>query len=199
MAAARAGVTRFALGRLVRDAWWAASAPTSFFDALRDVPHARVGRAALAALLSGLIAAAAAALAFVRATDSDGYLLAWGLLTAIGLPYLAMIAFVGGLVMVRSGQLDLRAWEIAAWSWVPAGVLALSLLPAALVAPVPAALAGLAAFPVWNVVVVVHGVRVLSPARLGPPVALYLVAVFVVPALLTVVSYALMRGMQAAP
>lgn len=187
------------VGRLARDAWWAASAPTSFFRALHDAPQARLGRAAAVALLSGLAAFAAAALAFVRATDSDGFVLAWGLLSAIGLPYLAMIVFVGGLVMVRSGQLDLRAWEIAAWSWAPAGVLAVSLTPAALFAPVPAALLGIAAFPFWHVVLVVHGVRVFAPSRLTGPLALYLVAVFVVPALLTTVSYALISGMSAGP
>lgn len=182
---------------LWRQAWWAASAPRSFFLSLHAAPHARVGRAATAALLSWLVAATVGALAFVRATGSDGFVVAVALLLAIGLPYLLMAVFVGGLVMVRPAQLDLRAWEIAAWAWVPAGVLALSLLPAALVAPAPAALLGVAVAPVWHIVLVLHGVRVFAPARLGVAIVLYLVAVVVVPLLLTAVSYAVMSAMTA--
>ena len=183
---------------LLRDAWWAASAPSAFFYALQAAPQPRLGRAALAALAAGAVAAGVGALAFVRATDSDGFILAWGLLSAIGLPYLAMMVFLGGLVMVRPGQLDLRAWEIAAWSWVPAGVLGVSLLPAALVVPGPAAALGLAAFPIWHLTLVMRGVRAFAPHRVALLLALYVLAVYGVPALLTGVSYALMQALRGA-
>ncbi len=181
---------------LVRDAWWAASAPASFFRALHDSPEPRVGRALLVALLSVLLALAVLSLAFVRATASDGWLLVWVVASAIGLPYLGMVLLLGGLVMVRPANLDVRAWEITAWSWAPAGALALSLAPAAYLAPLPTALVGLLAFPFWHVVVVINGVNVFAPARRVVATTVYLGAVFLVPSLVTAVSYAIMSGMR---
>jgi len=183
---------------LVRDAWWAASAPTSFFRRLQAANGPRLVRAFTAAALSVVLACAALALAFVRATDSDGFLLAWGFSSAIALPLLAMVLLLGGLVMVRPAALDLRAWEIAAWAWVPAGALAVSLTPAALVAPIPAIVAGTVAWPFWHVALVASGVSVFAPQRRIVAVVLYLVAVFLVPGLLLAVSYAVMSGMAGA-
>ena len=184
-----------ALG-LVRDAWWAASAPMSFFRALHATPAAQLPRALAAALVAVLLALVVLSLAFVRATGSDGFVLVWAFASAIALPYLAMVILLGGLVMVRPAELDLRAWEIVAWSWVPAGALALSLAPAAVVVPLPAAVAGLVAFPFWHVVLVATGVRVFARRRALTALMLYLVAVFVVPALLLAVSYAVMSSMR---
>lgn len=181
---------------LVRDAWWAASAPMSFFRALHETPAAQLPRALAAALVAVLLALAVLSLAFVRATASDGFLLVWVFASAIGLPYLAMVILLGGLVMVRPAELDLRAWEIVAWSWVPAGTLALSLLPAAIVVPLPTALVGVLAFPFWHVVLVATGLRVFARRRALTALVLYLVAVFVVPALLLAVSYAVMSAMR---
>ena len=180
---------------LVRDAWWAASAPTSFYRMLHGASAPRLARACTAAALSVVLACAALALAFVRASDSDGFALAWGFLSAIALPLLAMLLLLGGLVMVRPAALDLRAWEISAWAWVPAGVLAVSLAPAALVAPVPAVVAGLVAWPFWHVALVATGVGVFAAQRRAVALTLYLVAVFLVPGLLLAVSYAVMSGM----
>jgi hypothetical protein len=181
---------------LARDAWWAASAPSSFFRALQLDAQPRVGRALLAAVIAVLLALAVLSLAFVRATASDGWLLVWLVASAVGLPYLAMVLLLGGLVMVRPGNLDVRAWEIAAWAWTPAGALALSLAPAAYVAPLPAALVGLVAFPFWHVVLVVNGVSAFAPSRRLAATSIYLVAVFLIPWLLTAVSYAVMSGMR---
>lgn len=189
-------MTRVGAIDLVRDAWWAASAPMSFFRALHEAPAAQLPRALAAALVAVLLALAVLSLAFVRATGSDGVVLVWAFASAIALPYLAMVILLGGLVMVRPAGLDLRAWEIVAWSWVPAGPLALSLAPAAAVVPLPAALAGLAAFPFWHVVLVATGVRVFARQRARTALVLYLVAVFVVPALLLAVSYAVMSAMR---
>ena len=187
-----------ALVALVRDAWWAASAPTSFFRALQGTSAPRLARACAAAAVSIVLACAALALGFVRATHSDGFLLAWGFLGVVALPLLAMLLLLGGLVMVRPAALDLRAWEISAWAWVPAGVLAVSLAPAALVAPVPATVVGLVAWPVWHVALIASGVSVFASQRRAMTVALYLVAVFLVPGLLLAVSYAVMSGMTGA-
>ncbi len=181
---------------LVRDAWWASSAPSSFFRALQQQSQPRVGRALLAAVMAVLLALAVLSLAFVRATASDGWLVVWLLASAIGLPYLGMVLLLGGLVMVRPAQLDLRAWEIAAWAWTPAGALGLSLAPAVYFAPVPAALVGLLAFPFWHVVLVANGVNVFAPRRRLVAISVYLAAVFLVPGLLTAVSYAVMSGMR---
>lgn len=189
-------MTRNGLLDLVRDAWWAASAPASFFQALQQDPAPRLWRAVLAALLAVLLALAVLSLAFVRATASDGWLLVWLLACAIGVPYLAMVLLLGGLVMVRPANLDLRAWEIAGWAWVPAGALALSLAPATYFAPLPAAALGLLVFPFWHVVLVVNGVTAFAPTRRLITTVIYLVAVFLVPALVTAVSYAIMSGMQ---
>lgn len=186
---------RGALG-LARDAWWAASAPTSFFTALHASRAPRLARAAGAATLSALVGLTVLAVAFVRATDSDGFVIAWALATAVALPYLALVVLLGGLVLVRPAALDVRAWELALWSWVPAGVLGASLAPAALVAPVPSAVAGLVALPVWNAVIVASALRAVAPRRAMPALALYLGAVHLVPALLTLVSYAVMSSLR---
>lgn len=179
----------------LRDAWSAASSPTAFYRTLRLTSAPRLGRACAAAAAAVVVACAVLALAFVRATGSDAFVLVWAFLVAVALPVAAMVLLLGGLVMVRPAALDLRAWEIAAWAWVSAGVLAVSLAPAVFVAPVPAVVAGLVAWPVWHVVLVARGVAVFAPRRSAPAVALYLVAVFLVPGSLLMVSYAVMRGM----
>ncbi len=188
-------MTLHALGTLIRDAWWAASAPTSFYRMLHAESAPRLARACAAAALSVVLACATLALAFVRATGSDGFLLTWGFLSAIALLLLAMLLLLGGLVMVRPAALDLRAWEISAWAWVPAGALAVSLMPAAFFAPLPTSIVGLVAWPFWHVAMVASGVSVFAAQRRVVTVALYLVAVFLVPGLLVAVSYAVMSGM----
>jgi len=182
---------------LVLDTWRAASAPGAFFTALHDAPHAAIGRALGAAALSAVAATAVVALAFVRATASDGFVVIWGLMSAIALPYLGWIVLLGGLVMVRPANLDVRAWEIAAWAWAPAGVLAVSLAPAAWFTPVPMALFAVVALPIWHVTLIVHALRAFVPTRRAVPLVLYLAAVFIAPGLLVAVSYAVMQGMAA--
>ena len=181
----------------VREAWWAASAPTSFYRALHTASEPRLGRAFAAASLSMALASVVLALAFVRATASDGFALATALIGVTLFGVTALLILLGGLVMVRPAALDLRAWEIAAWAWVPAGALAVSLAPAAVFAPAPAAAVGLIAWPFWHVAMVARGVAVFAPERRVLTMTLYLVAVFVVPGLLVAVSYAVMQGMAA--
>ncbi|MBA2668332.1 MAG: hypothetical protein H0U69_15010 [Trueperaceae bacterium] len=182
------------LTALVRDAWRAASAPTRFFLALADAGEPRPLRAALAATLCVSAALGVLSLAFVRATGSDGVLLVWAASLAIALPVFSFVLLVGGLVMLRPAALDVRAWEVAGWAWTPAGALALSLLPAVVMAPGVSAVVGLVTFPIWHLIVVVRGVRALSPGRHVAASALYAIAVFGVPALLMVIGYAIVQG-----
>jgi hypothetical protein len=181
---------------LLRDVWWAASAPAGFFRARERDPEPRVWRAVVAAAAAVSVALAVLSLAFVRATASDGWALVWTVASLVGLPYLALALLLGGLVMVRPAELDVRAWEIAAWAWAPAGALAVSLAPAAYLVPLPAVAVGLLAFPFWHVIVLVHGVNVFARRRRLATTALYVVAVFLVPLLLTVVSFAVLSGMR---
>lgn len=181
---------------LIRDGWWASSAPKSFFRALAQSPGPRLARSVLAAVIAVALALAVISLAFVRATASDGFVLVWLVSSLIGLPYLAMVLMLGGLVMVRPANLDLRAWEISAWAWVPAGTLAVSLAPASYFAPLPTVVVGLLAFPFWHVALLASGVSAFAAHGRALAVALYLVAVFLVPALLTAVSFAVMSGMR---
>lgn len=185
------------LAGLVRDAWWAASAPTSFFRALRATSEPDLVRACAAAALSTTLAGVVTALAFVRATASDGFVLVAAFAVLASLAMTAILVLLGGLVMVRPAALDLRAWEISAWAWAPAGALAVSLAPAVLFAPVPAAVVGLVAWPCWHVALIASGVVAFAPRRRVLTLTLYLVAVFLVPGLLAAVSYAVMQGMAA--
>jgi hypothetical protein len=179
---------------LARDAWWACSAPLGFFGSIEAQGEPRPSRAALAAGLSVALALGVLSIAFVLATASDGLLIVYAAALALGMPAFALVLLLGGLVMVRPAALDVRAWEVAAWAWTPAGALALSLLPAVFVAPGVAALAGTVAFPVWHVVVLTSGLRVLAPTRLGAATASYLVAVLLVPAILGAIGFAIVRG-----
>jgi hypothetical protein len=183
-----------AAAALARDAWWACSAPAGFFRDVAARPAPQPLRSALAAALSVAAALGALSLAFVRGTASDGFLLVWALALALGLPSLAFVLILGGLVMVRPTALDVRAWEIAGWAWAPAGALALSLAPAVFVAPGVSALAGLLAFPVWHVVIVLAGLGVLAPTRRAAAAAFYLIAVFAVPTVLAGIAFATLRA-----
>jgi hypothetical protein len=184
------------LAGLVRDGWWVCSAPERFFRARAAQDEPQPARAAVAAVTAVAGALGVLSLAFVRATASEGAALVWLAAMALGLPALGLGVLLGGLVLLRPAALDLQAWELVAWAWVPAGALALSLLPAVFVAPTVAALAGLAAFPVWHLVIVRAGLRALAPGRVGAGLGRYLVAIFVVPPLLAAIGVATLRGMS---
>jgi hypothetical protein len=172
---------------LLRDAWWACSAPTSFFRHLDDEP-ARPLRAVAAAFVAVSLACGTLALAFVAATGSDGWWLVAAVTLALALPLVGMLGFLGGLVVVRPAGLALRSWEVVAWAYAPAGALALSLLPVALPFPAPSAAAWFLAFPVWHVVVLWAGLRTLGTGRPAVAMAWYVATLTVVPLLLAFIG-----------
>jgi hypothetical protein len=179
---------------LVRDAWRACSAPERFFLALEERGGAEPLRAAAAASIAVVVGLGALSLAFVRATSSDGLLLVWSLSLALALPAFALVALFGGLVLARTAALDLRAWEVVLWAYAPAGALALSLVPAIFVAPGVSAAAGLLAFPVWHVTIVVAALRALAPRRRVSATLAYLIATFAVPVVLAAIGSATLRA-----
>lgn len=163
-------------------AWAAASRPRAFFASLDDRPE--IGRAAAVAAASGLLGSLATAMLLIRATDSTGWLpLVLGL-PALVLPYLALISLLGGLVLMRPAALDVRAWEIVGWSWLPAGFLGLTLLPIGLVAPVPTLVGGMLMLAPWHLWMVWSGTIVHARANERAAVILYAVTVFGLPLVL---------------
>lgn len=162
--------------------WWqAVSAPEAFFRRLEPHPP-RLLAAGAAALASGSVGLLVLGLAVARATASDPLLLA-GAFLALGLGYLVAAWLLGGIALTRPAGLDLRAWEVAAWAWVPAGFLGVSLLPVAWFFPLPSLAVGLLALPLWHLWIVFAALRVLAPARVRLAGGLYLLVVFVFPLL----------------
>ena len=143
---------------MIRQMWRAASSPGAWFGGL-EAAHPDLKPALLAALLSLLAGALGLGLAFLRATASAalglGLLLAFPLLGA------------GSLLLQTLGRLDLRAWEVVAWSWTPAFWTSVSFLPAAFLAPTVALPLGLLTAVVWHLVVLRAGLRVFMQRRRG--------------------------------
>lgn len=164
-----------------RTIWAAASHPQAFFDSLDDA--ARLGPALVAMVLSALVASLVAGALLLRATSSD----AVGPIVlgtpAVILLYLAQVTVLGGLTLMLPAGMDLRAFEVVAWAWVPSGVLAVSLLPVGLFAPLPALLVGaLLLMPAWHLWIVWRGVGTFAVARPRFAMILYVLVVFALPA-----------------
>lgn len=172
----------------LREAWWASSAPYGFFTRLARRESARPVPALLTALGAALVAAAAAALAFVRATGSDGYALVLAFIAALGLPLLVLVTLLGGLILLGPGGLGARAWEVVGWAWAPAGVLAVSLLPAVVWVPAVATAAAVLAFPVWHLALVHHALAAFGVRTRVRVTLAYALAVFLVPGTLTTIA-----------
>lgn len=167
----------------MRRLWTAVSRPAAHFEATRE-REPRLWGSLLEALVAAAVGLLVLALAVLRGTGSDAVLpLLLGAET-IGLLLVAAAWFLGGLVLVRPAPLDVRAWEVAATAWLPAGVLGLSLLPVALLAPWPSLFVGLALLPAWHLAVVHGALRVHVPDRAGRLTALYALVVFGLPLLL---------------
>lgn len=174
----------------LRRAWLAASHPRAFFDGLDERPA--LGPAAVAVAVSGVVGGLAAAVVAARATASDAWLPLLLAGPALVVPYLALLTLLGGLVLMRPAGLDLRAWEIAAWSWVPIGFLAASLTPIALVAPLPAALVAASLVPAWHLWLVWRGTRAHAVHGARGAVVLYGATVFVAPLALVAFTVAIL-------
>lgn len=179
---------------MLREHWRVASRPLPFFQRLAD-EEPRLLRAGLAGAASVIIALLVAALAILRLSDSDAYLP-----ILLGVPLLGLVNWLliwgfGGLVVMRPAQLDLRGWELAAWSWAPAGLLGLSLLPAVFLAPLPSLILGYAATLTWHIALLNSGLRVFAPQRRLRSMLWYLLAVVVLPWAFFALMFALLpRG-----
>jgi hypothetical protein len=135
---------------MIRTIWRAASRPQPFFEKLKEAPP-NLLYSSLAAMLSVSFALVALAFAIIVATASTAYApIVLGLLLA-GLFYWLLIWALGGLVIIRPASLDIRGWEIVAWSWVPAGVVALSLIPVVFIQPLIAIFAGVFGVYIWHI------------------------------------------------
>ncbi|MDZ7704820.1 MAG: hypothetical protein U5L04_10095 [Trueperaceae bacterium] len=185
---------------LVRRMWRAASLPQPYFDRLADVQTMRLTPALVALLLSFVGAALWCSVSFMLATGSAFVPV---VVFATGVALLLMLFWwgLGGLALQRPGELDTRAWEIAAWSWSPLFFTSLALLPVVLlvsVSTLPAALLtllpplGLLGALAWHLQVLRAAVRPFIPARATRIVVIYAVLLFGLPmGLLVFVAVAL--------
>ena len=173
---------------LARRLWRAASAPRAFFEDRVD-DDAKPLRAVLVALASGAVGAVVAGWALALATGSDPLVLVLAMV-GLSLPYLVLITTLGGLALVRPGRLDLHAWEIAGWSWVPTGFLGLALAPVVPVAPPIALAVGVLLLPAANLFVVHGGLRAFAPPeRVRTAFLIYIAVVYLAPALFTGITF----------
>jgi len=165
---------------VIRTLWQAASRPEAFFGRLEPL-EPRIPRAFLSALLSVLFGLVVASLVFARLTNSTGILpiVLFGILAG-GLTWLIIWA-LGGLVLLRPSRLDIRAWELCAWSWVPAGIMAFSLLPVAFFLPLPSLILGFLGTLGWHFTMLHTGLRVFAPDFVRPSLTFYIIFVLLLP------------------
>lgn len=175
---------------MLRELWRAASRPARFFARLGERP-ADLPRAALAGASSVAVALLVAALALARASASDAYALLIGAVVLAGLFNWLLIAALGGLVIMRPTQLDLRAWEVVLWSWAPAGFVALSLLLAVWLAPLPGLVLGYVGTLAWHLAALSSALAALAPKQRPAALAWYLGVVVLLPWLLFAGLFAL--------
>lgn len=180
----------------LQDGWWACSAPLGFFAHLADRAHGRPLPALGTAVASWVAALAVAALAFVRATDSEGYVVVLGLAAvAIG-PLFVLVSALGGLMLLGPGGLGGRAWEVVGWSWAPAGALALAMLPVVVLYPALGASLAVLAFPIWHLGLVGAALAAFATRHRVRTVLIYALVVFLVPG--SAATLALLAAMGAA-
>jgi hypothetical protein len=169
---------------LARLAWRAISHPRAFFARLDDRPQLALALAVMA--VSALAGSLIVALLALRATGSDAWAPALLGVPVAALVYLAVVTLLGGLTLMRPAGLDLRAFEIVAWAWVPTGALAASLLPIGLFAPWPTLLGGtLALLPAWHLWMIWRGLEVHAVRGRRAAFLFYVLAVFALPTVLT--------------
>ncbi|MDZ7800630.1 MAG: hypothetical protein U5K81_07555 [Trueperaceae bacterium] len=166
----------------LRRAWRAASVPGRFFEDLPDEPA--LGAAAAAGGVSLLMGALALGVVLARGTASDAWPLFLLGTPLMVLPYAVLVSILGSLVLMRPAGMDLRAFEIVAWAWVPSGFLAVSLLPIGWFAPWATMAGALAMLPAWHLWLVWRGTEVHATARPRAAAILYLLSVFGLPSVL---------------
>jgi hypothetical protein len=162
--------------------WRAASAPRAFFEALEPQPP-QILRAARAAALGFAAAALAGGFGFLRATASDAYLPVLLFALLLGGVWLGYAWGFSSLFVQRSGELDVRAWEVSGWSWSVGLFVALSLLVPLLVFPLPAFGALLVGTLLWHLNVLRVGLAVFLGRPAWRAVVLYALFVYGFPLL----------------
>lgn len=158
--------------------WLAVSRPHEFFAGFP--PHPRLLLALRPATLSVLLGASMFSWAIARGTSSDSLAVTLVILPGAVL-YAAVLWLLGGLALARSAELSERGWEVAAWAWVPAGFMAIALLPVVAVFPVTSLVVGLLGLPVWHLAVVHAGLREFAPSKWRRALLIYAVVVLAAP------------------
>lgn len=165
---------------MIQEMWSAASAPRRFFVRL-EPQDARISRAFGVAIFSYLFYALCLALAFVRSSGSNAYLPIFVLAFAIGAAQLLFFWGLGGISLQRPGALDVRAWEVAGWSWTPAFFVGVSMLPALLVAPTLSFVLSVGFLLAWHLAVLRSGLQVFLERTVWRVVTVYALLVIVLP------------------
>lgn len=160
--------------------WRAASAPHPFFVNL-DAEHPKLVRALGVALLSFEVGAVTLGVAFLRATGSNAYGPVLLVAVLLGVAQALSSVGVGGLLVQSLGRLDLRAYELVAWSWTSAFFTGVSLLPAAVLAPTLSAVVGLVMAVVWHLNLLRVGLEVAAGGRVKRTLLLYFVVAYGAP------------------
>lgn len=159
--------------------WVAVSRPQEFFAALP--PHPQLALALRPAAVSVVLGASMFSWAIARGTSSDSLVAVMLLVLPGSLLYAATLWLLGGLALARTADLSERGWEIAAWAWVPAGFMALGLLPVVAVFPVTSLVVGLLGLPVWHLAVVHAGLSEFAPSRSRGALLIYALVVLAAP------------------
>ena len=165
---------------MIQEMWSAASAPRRFFERL-EPQDARIFRAFGVAFLSYLFYALVLALAFVRSSGSNAYLPIFTIALAVGALQLLFFWGLGGISLQRPGSLDVRAWEVAGWSWTPAFFVGVSMLPALLVVPLLGFILSAGFLLTWHLAVLRHGLQVFLERSVWRVVTLYALLVIALP------------------
>ena len=173
---------------MLKAIWKLASRPQAFFDALAQ-DMSRLPRALFAAVFSIAIASAVFLIAFIRMTASNAFTPIFALGIPAGLFLWLILWFIGGLIIVRPSGLDTRAWELTAWSWTVAGLVASSLLLAASYIPFIAILIGLLATTIWHLMLLNTALNSFGSKHVFQTLVAYAFSVFVLPWLMFIVFY----------
>ncbi len=165
---------------MIGEMWSASSAPRRFFERL-EPRDARIFRAFGIALLSYLFYALCLGLAFVRSSGSNAYLPIFALALGIGALQLLFFWGLGGVSLQRPGSLDVRAWEVAGWSWTPAFFVGASMLPALLVVPALGFVLSVVFLLTWHLAVLRSGLQVFLERAVWRVVTVYALLVIALP------------------
>ena len=167
---------------MIASLWRTVSSPRRTFEQQQAHEPALL-TSSLQMLASGVIGIVVFALAFARLTNSS-LLPVVALSLVLGVTNLLIIWALGGLTLIRPANLDLRAWDIAAQSWLPLGFIAVALLPVVFFFPLPAMLVGVLGAQVWHLLMIYSAMQVYAPDRLFFTTVLYVLIVQLLPVIM---------------